>query len=77
IDGMLIQTDCKYIIHPNGFRKDFSFAGNSISGSSLKKINQPLSSGSNDDLKAISRVTRVCVYYVLAGKQLKSRKLLV
>ncbi|AEE87671.1 DNA recombination and repair protein RecO [Francisella cf. novicida Fx1] len=77
IDGMLIQNDCNYIILPNGFRKDFSFAVNSISGSSLKKINQPLSSWSNDDLKAISKVTRVCVDYVLAGKQLKSRKLLV
>ncbi|MDE4961592.1 DNA repair protein RecO, partial [Francisella tularensis subsp. holarctica] len=44
IDGMLIQNDSNYIILPNGFRKDFSIAVKSISGSSLKKINQPLSS---------------------------------
>ncbi|ALB01864.1 DNA recombination protein RecO [Francisella persica ATCC VR-331] len=77
INGISIQNNCSYTILPNGFRKDLSSAINSISGRSLKKINQPLSLWSNDDLKAISRVTRVCIDYVLAGKQLKSRKLLV
>ena len=77
IDGISIQNDCSYNILPNGFRKDLGLAKNGISGSSLKKINQPLSSWSNDDLKAISRVTRVCIDYALAGKQLKSRKLLI
>ncbi|APD50298.1 DNA repair protein RecO [Francisella hispaniensis] len=77
IDGISIQNDSSYTILPNGFRKDLDLATNCISGSSLKKINQPLSSWSNDDLKAISRVTRVCIDYALAGKQLKSRKLLI
>ncbi|ORM38759.1 DNA repair protein RecO [Francisella endosymbiont of Ornithodoros moubata] len=77
INGISIQNNCTYTILPNGFRKDLNSAINSISGRSLKKINQPLSLWSNDDLKAISRVTRVCIDYVLAGKQLKSRKLLV
>ncbi|APC91308.1 MULTISPECIES: DNA repair protein RecO [Francisella] len=77
IDGMLIQNDSSYIILPNGFRKNLNSAANSISGKSLKKINQPLSSWSKDDLKAIARVTRVCINYVLADKQLKSRKFLI
>lgn len=77
IDGMLIDESLSYSIFATGFKKNLSTIPNSIAGKNLLKINQSVSSWTTKDLKAISKVTRAYIDYALAGKQLKSRKLLI
>ncbi|GAB4222212.1 MAG: DNA repair protein RecO [Francisella sp.] len=77
IDGELIQDETFYTILPEGFKKSFGLDKNIILGRSIKKINQPINFWTSEDLKAISRVTKVCIDSVLAGRQLESRKLLI
>lgn len=77
IEGNPIQKESSYIVLNNGFRKNYSTAPNDVLGKSLLKINEPITTWSEDDLKSISRVARACIDYALDGKQLKSRKLLV
>ena len=77
IDGMLIDESLSYSILATGFKKNLSTIPNSIAGKELLKINQSVSSWTTEDLKAISKVTRTYIDYALAGRQLKSRKLLI
>ncbi|MFT4694836.1 MAG: DNA repair protein RecO (recombination protein O) [Francisella sp.] len=72
-----IVLEGDYHIVAGGFKLSASQMVSTIKGKYLLKINQPISSWGNDDLKVISRVVRVNVDYLLAGKELKSRKLLV
>jgi DNA repair protein RecO (recombination protein O) len=76
-ENLPIECDCNYYIFPYGFRKSLEVLANTVRGESLLKINQPISMWTEDDLRIISRVTRVCIDNVLAGKKLKSRELLV
>ena len=50
---------------------------NTVRGKHLLRINQPIASWDSDDLKAISRVVRINIDHLLAGKELKSRELLI
>lgn len=77
IDGMLIDESLSYSILATGFKKNLSTIPNSIAGKNLLKINQSVSLWTDEDLKAISKVTRAYIDYALAGKQLRSRKLLI
>lgn len=77
IDGMLIDENLSYSILATGFKKNLSTIPNSIAGKNLLKINQSVSLWTDEDLKAISKVTRAYIDYALAGKQLRSRKLLI
>ncbi|MED7788151.1 DNA repair protein RecO [Francisella sp. 19X1-34] len=72
-----IEPQCNYYIFAEGFKKSSEARINTIKGSSLLKINQPISMWHEDDLKVISRVIRVSIDNVLAGKKLKSRELLI
>ncbi len=72
-----IVLEGNYHIVAGGFKLSASQMVNTIKGKYLLKINQRISSWGNDDLKEISRVVRVNVDYLLAGKELKSRKLLI
>ncbi|AEI36006.1 DNA recombination and repair protein RecO [Francisella salina] len=77
VDGVLIDESLNYSIYATGFKRTLSSIPNSIVGKSLLKISQSVSSWTAEDLKAISKVTRAHIDYALAGKQLKSRKLLI
>lgn len=76
-ENLPIECECNYYIFPHGFKKSLEVLVNTVSGSSLLKINQPISMWGDNDLKAISRVTRVCIDSVLGDKKLKSRELLI
>jgi len=75
--GQEITVDGDYHIVAGGFKSSANQMVNTVKGKYLLKINQPTDSWNNDDLKAISRVVRVNIDYLLAGKELKSRRLLV
>ncbi|AIT09011.1 DNA recombination protein RecO [Candidatus Francisella endociliophora] len=77
VDGVPIDSGFRYVVLNNDFKKCLNAELNTISGASLLKINQSISAWSETDLKEISKVVRAFVDYVLAGKQLKSRKLLI
>ncbi|WP_150464447.1 DNA repair protein RecO [Francisella sp. XLW-1] len=77
VDGVPIDESLNYSIYATGFKRTLSAIPNSIVGKSLLKISQSVSSWTAEDLKAISKVTRAHIDYALAGKQLKSRKLLI
>jgi DNA repair protein RecO (recombination protein O) len=76
-DGMPINENHCYTILVNSFYKANDNISNTITGESLLKINQPIRLWNHNDLKAISKVTRTYIDNVLAGKKLKSRKLLI
>lgn len=76
-ENLPIECECNYYISPYGFKRSLEALVNTVSGSSLLKINQPISMWDDNDLKAISKVTRVCIDSVLGDKKLKSRELLV
>ncbi|MED7819226.1 MULTISPECIES: DNA repair protein RecO [unclassified Francisella] len=77
VENLPIKENYNYYIIPHGFKRSFDILSNTVMGASLLKINQPFSMWSESDLKIISRVTRICIDNVLAGKKLKSRELLV
>ena len=60
-----------------GFRKCYKNDLNSIAGEILSKINISPLSWDQNDLRVISKVTRINIDKVLAGKKLQSRKLLI
>ncbi|API86498.1 DNA repair protein RecO [Francisella uliginis] len=76
-ENLPIECECNYYAFPYGFKKAIDASANTVKGSSILKINQPISMWDDNDLKAISRVTRVCIDSVLGDKKLKSRELLV
>ncbi|WP_150466534.1 DNA repair protein RecO [Francisella sp. SYW-9] len=76
-ENLPIECDYNYYIFPYGFKKSSEVLANTVRGESLLKINKPISMWDDNDLKAISRVTRVCIDSVLGDKKLKSRELLV
>lgn len=75
--GEDIVSDRYYHIVAGGFKPSVNQMINTVKGKYLLKINSPIASWDNDDLKIISRVVRVNIDYLLAGKELKSRKLLI
>ncbi|ASG67572.1 DNA repair protein RecO [Francisella halioticida] len=76
-ENVPIECNCNYYIFPHNFKRSIKAFSNTVRGSKLLKINQPISMWDENDLKAISRVTRICIDNVLAGKKLKSRELLI
>jgi DNA repair protein RecO (recombination protein O) len=76
-ENLQIECNCNYYIFPYGFKKSLEALSNTVRGENLLKINQPISMWNDNDLKAISRVTRVCIDSVLGDKKLKSRELLI
>ena len=75
--GQDIASDSDYHIIAGGFKLSVSQMVNTVRGKHLLRINQPIASWDSDDLKAISRVVRINIDHLLAGKELKSRKLLI
>lgn len=75
--GQPVDSESKYLVSINGIKKVSLNTHGAIQGDSLLKIHRGISTWSELDLKAISKVTRAYIDSVLAGKQLKSRKLLI
>ncbi len=75
--GQDIELEGDYHIVVGGFKLSENQMVNTVKGRHLIQINKPITSWNDDDLKAISRVVRMNIDYLLAGKELKSRKLLV
>ena len=72
-----IVNDGDYHIVNGGFKPSANQMINTVKGKYLLKINQSIASWDCLDLKVISRVVRLNINYLLAGKELKSRKLLI
>ncbi|AJC48984.1 DNA repair protein RecO [Allofrancisella guangzhouensis] len=77
LDGYNIEPAKDYDVLFTGFRESMIAVTNSVKGLNLMKIREPLYKWSEQDLKTISRITRLKLDGILAGKQLKSRKLLL
>ena len=77
IDNQKISADMNYYIVPGGFKLSLQNNLNTAKGINLLKINEPVHLWNENDLKAISRVTRISIDNALSGKQLKTRKLLL
>lgn len=75
--GQPIDSESNYLVSINSIKKVSHNTYGSILGGSLLRVHQGISTWSELDLKAISKVTRIYIDNVLAGKQLKSRKLLI
>ena len=75
--GQDIASDGDYHVVAGGFKASASEMVNTVKGKHLLKINEPVASWDNYDLRVISRVVRVNIDYLLAGKELKSRRLLI
>ena len=75
--GQDIVDDGDYNIVAGEFKASVSEMLNTVKGRHLLKINKPIASWCNTDLKVISRVVRVNIDYLLSGKELKSRRLLI
>lgn len=75
--GNPINKDDNYLILINGFKKVLANTPGSVLGDNLLKIHQPINTWLENDLRTISKVTRVYIDSVLAGKQLKSRMFLI
>jgi DNA repair protein RecO (recombination protein O) len=72
-----IIADEYYQIVDAGFRKCYNNDLNSITGETLSKVNMPPLSWDKNDMRVISKITRINIDKVLAGKKLQSRKLLI
>lgn len=77
IDSNEIQKDKCYVINGCDFKLAECEDSRTIRGSHLLKINDPINTWDEQDLKAISKVLRANLDVLLAGKELKSRELLM